>query len=266
MGKIGRALFGTLLGRILLGALIMMGPALVEEAFALNDLLSKPLKLLVEWKAEGTFAGRVKFVALLILYGSPLVVIYAILFKRDNSKTKAMMEEPYRSRHNYAKMIAEVKETVNNRHVPKELKADKIEGLFDSLMDDVCNLFQVQPTEVRAVLVINNNRGKHKLTGWRWGRPCSADQERMDHKAIDMFLETEKTYPIWEKAKEHFDQTDSDTFLFFRNDGTLRLGCLIAIANSIDVESHIDEWEQIVKPFTMLGHMDKLVQFVVNYK
>jgi hypothetical protein len=46
----------------------------------------------------------------------------------------------------------------------------------------------------------------------------------------------------------------------------LRLGCLIAIAHSIDVESHIDEWEQIVRPFTMLGHMDKLVHFVVNYK
>jgi hypothetical protein len=266
MRKFGRALFGTIPGRIFIGALIIMGPALVEELFALNDLLTKPFKLLVEWKAEGTLPGRAKFVVLLILYGSPLAVISAFLFKKDKTESEAPNEEPYRSRNNYAKMIAEVKETVNNRQAPRELKADKIEGLFQALIDDVSNLFQVQPSEVRAVLVVNNNRGKHKLTGWRWGRPCSINQERMDYKAIDKFLETEKTYPIWEEVKEHFDHTDSDTLLFFRNDGTLRLGCLIAIANSIDVESHIEEWEQIVRPFTMLGHMDKLVQFVVNYK
>lgn len=73
----------------------------------------------------------------------------------------------------------------------------------------------------------------------------------------ERFLETEKTYPIWVEVKKHFDHTDSDTLLFFRNDGTLRLGCLIAINDSVDVESRIVEWEQIVKPLTLLGHMDK---------
>jgi hypothetical protein len=249
MKKLRRALFETLLGKMFIGALIIMGTALLEEAFAINEMLSKPFKLLAEWKAEGTFEGRLKFVLLLILYLSPLTVIYALLFKKGTSKQH---EKHYYSRYNYEKMIAEVKETVNNRQAPNELKADKIEGLFRALIDDVCNLFQVQQSDVRAVLVVNNNRGKHRLTGWRWGRPCTPDQERMDYKAIDVFLETERTYPIWEKVKEHFDHSDSDTLLFFRNEGSFRLGCLIAIANSIDVESHINEWEQIVRPFTML--------------
>ncbi|RAV21365.1 hypothetical protein [Paenibacillus contaminans] len=262
MKRFGQALIGTIIGRLIIAAIIIMVPALLEETFALNDWLSKPFKLLAEWKAEGALAGRAKFTVLLLIYGSMLAFAAAFIFNRIKAKTPAAV--PYRSRNNYERMIAEVKEAVNNRQASKELKYEKITGLFDALIDDVCNLFQLQRADVRAVLVVNS-RGNHKLTGWRWGRACSIDQERMDTKAIAKFLETELTYPIWQEVKSHFDHTDSDTLLFIRNSGTLGLGCLIAIADPVDVEAHIGEWEQIVKPFTMLGHMDKLVQFVVKY-
>lgn len=260
MGKIGQVVFGTMIGKTIIWVLlIVMLPAIIEEMFELNHFLSLPFLQLAKWEAVGTFAGRVKFLILFVLYTSPVAILASCLLARRKSAP------PYRSCHDYEKLIADVKETVKNRQAPKELKADKIDSLFDSLIDDVCNLFRVQRSDVRAVLVVNNNRGRHKLTGWRWGRACTPDQDRMDSKAIDKFLETELTYPIWQEVKSHFDHTDSDTLLFFRNSGKLELGCLIAIAGSVDVEPHIEEWEQIVKPFTMLGHIDKLVRFVVNY-
>jgi hypothetical protein len=43
MKKLGQALFKTLPGKILIGALIIMGPALLEEAFAINDMLAKTI-------------------------------------------------------------------------------------------------------------------------------------------------------------------------------------------------------------------------------
>jgi hypothetical protein len=261
MKKIRQAVIGSVLGKLTVWVLlIVMLPAIVEELFELNRFLSLPLGLLADWNTGGTLEGRIKFLILFILYASPVVILFSYLSKRNKPS-----EPPYRSCHDYEKLIADVKETVKDRQAPKELKADKIDSLFDALIDDVCNLFQVQRTDVRAVLVANNSRGRHKLTGWRWGRACTPDQDRMDSKAIDKFLETELTYPIWQEVKSHFDHSDSDTLLFFRNSGKLELGCLIAIAGSVGVEPHIAEWEQIVKPFTMLGHIDKLVRFVVQY-
>ncbi|MFD0590593.1 hypothetical protein ACFQZE_21630 [Paenibacillus sp. GCM10027627] len=264
MKKLGQAVFGTLIGKLVFWAIaLVMLPAIVEELYGLNDLLSAPFKLLSDWQADGALQGRIKFAVLFLLYVSPVALAGSFFISRRSPAPQGA--ELYHSRNNYEKLIAEVKETVKNRQVPKELKADKIDRLFDALIDDVCNLFQVQRTDVRAVLVVNTSRGRHRLTGWRWGRSCSPDQERMDSKAIDKFLETEVTYPIWQEVKKHFDHTDSDTLLFFRNSGKLELGCLIAIAGPVQVEPHLREWEEIVKPFTMLGHIDKLVRFVVNY-
>jgi hypothetical protein len=261
--KFVQAVFRTVPGQIIFWVIVsIMLPAILEELFALNDMLSIPFKHLAEWKADSTLEGRLKFILLFIVYASPIAVIAGFLASRR--KSGEIEVQPYRSRNNYERLIADVKETVNSREATNQLKAEKINLLFDGLIEDVCHLFQVQRSGVRAVLVINN-RGRHKLTSWRWGRACTPDQDRMDYKAIDKFLETELTYPTWEQVKSHFDHTDSDTLLFIRNSGKLGLGWLIAIENSIDLEKHMQEWEHIVSPFTMLGHMDKLVRFVVNY-
>lgn len=265
MKRFGQAVFGTVAGQIIFWVVVaVMLPAVLEELFALNDWLSKPLGRLSEWKAGSTLEGRLKFILLFIVYASPIALIAGFIASRKKPLENDAAVPPYRSRSNYERLIADVKETVSSRDASNELKAEKINLLFEALIEDVCHLFQVQRTGVRAVLVINN-RGRHKLTSWRWGRSCTPDQDRMDYKAIDKFLETELTYPTWEQVKSHFDHTDSDTLLFIRNSGKLGLGCLIAIENSVDLEAHLQEWEHIVRPFTMLGHMDKLVRFVVNY-
>jgi hypothetical protein len=249
--------------------ILVLLPAIVEEMFALNDFLSKPLDFLVQWRASGTFDGRIKFAILLFLYLAPLIILWTALASLAHRHRQQATAPPpqYQSPNDYDSMIADLIETIPDRTVSADLKADKVNRLFDALLDDVSNLFHLNRIDVRIVLVTNDRGGRQRLTSWRWGRETATDQDRIDLKAIGILLETAQTYPTWEQAKEKFPHSDSDTLLFFRNRGELlKLGCLIAISQPVDLESRLEEWGQIVYPFTMLGHMDKLVRFVVNYK
>jgi hypothetical protein len=253
----------TKLGRVLIIILGIMLVSILEEAYDLNQQLSIPFQMLGHWSAEGAFAGRIKFVILLSIYAMPLITLWVIIsvnFKR--------VEEPvsfYQSRFDYDRMIADLVHAVGESAMTDQVKADKVTILFDSLLTDVCELYQLHRNDVRAVITYNDD-GSEKLTSWRWGKVTTSDQDRMDLKAIGTFLETELTYPTWEEAKKKYPSSDSDTLFFIRNRGGLKLGCLIAVANPVNTQSRIAEWSQIVYPFTMLGHMDKLVRFVVNYR
>lgn len=267
MNKIGRYIRSTYWGKALLSVLVILLSAIVQETYHLNKPLSVPLYLFSIWEAPSVLAGQIKFFLLLCIYLSPIIVGSSLLWSfirhpRDASGYKGEYESPY----DYDKLIAELVQAISDRTVSNELKAEKVNILFHALIDDFCMLYGVERSEVRAVLV-RNDRGREKLTGWRWGRPITPDQERMDLKAISMFLETEKTFPTWIDVKEQFPNGDAETLLFIRNKGEqLHLGCLIAVSKPVDTQSRIREWEQIVYPLTMLGHMDKLVKFVVQYK
>ncbi|MCM3671661.1 hypothetical protein M3181_22145 [Mesobacillus maritimus] len=258
----------TKFGKIFLGAIsfiaLVMLPALIEESYSLNNLLSIPLDLLADWETTGTLSGRVKFVLLLLVYLPSILFIILLIFSIFGRKSAG--NEPYQSNYDYGKLIAELSSAVNDRTTSGDLTTSKVHILFNALIDDICKLYNIERNHVRAVIV-RNERGNQKLTGWRWGRSITEDQERMDLKAIATLLETEKTYPTWEQVKKQFVNGDSETLFFIRNTGNeLKLGVLIAVSKQIDTEEHIDEWAQLVYPFTMLGHMDKLVKYVVNYR
>lgn len=254
----------TLIGKMIAAFAIIMLPALVEELFSLNDLLAVPLQSLADWKAEGTFYGRLKFVLLLVVYLPPLVLLWALVaswWKKDEVQVTA----GYQSKNDYDKMIAQLVQAVTDPTVANELKAERVNLLFHALIDDICGLYSIPRHEVRAVLV-GKDRDKQKLTSWRWGRTTTVEQDKMDLKAVAVFLETEKTYPTWENARLNFEYGDSDTMFFIRNKGELQLGILLAVSGKVNTQEKIEEWAGIVYPFTMLGHMDKLVCYVVHYR
>lgn len=262
-----RFLKDSRIGKVILSFIafftLVLVTAIVEEFYSLNAFLIVPLKLLVEWDTTETLAGQLKFVLLALIYLPPL--IFLVLLIHPVIKRTPPLPSEYQSHHDYGQLIGNLSLTVNNS-TSDDVTAAKINTLFTALITDICNLYQLQTSEVRAVIV-HNKRGKQQLTGWRWGRPITPDQERMDLKAIATLLETEKTYPTWEQAKKQFEKGDSDTLFFIRNTGEeLKLGCLIAVSKEVDTQEYLQEWSQIVYPFTMLGHMDNLVRFVVNYK
>lgn len=269
MNKIGRYIRNTFWGKMLLAVLAVILSAIVHEAYNLNKPLSVPLYLLSVWETQSVLTGQIKFFLLLCLYFSPAIVGGSLLWsfiRHSKDEKDEDHQQEYESPYDYDKMIAELVQAISDRTVSNDIKAERVNKLFHALIDDFCMLYGVERSHVRAVLV-RNDRGREKLTGWRWGRPISPDQERMDLKAISIFLETEKTFPTWIDVKEQFPNGDAETLLFIRNKGDqLHLGCLIAVSKPVDTQSKIREWEQIVYPLTMLGHMDKLVKFVVQYK
>ncbi|MFD2612228.1 hypothetical protein [Paenibacillus gansuensis] len=256
------------IGKVLAALVILLATAIFEEMFAWNRVLSTPLALLADWNAAGTLAGRLKFLLLLLSYASPVVVLSAAVTAAFSRRRETAEESnpSYQSTYDYDRMIAELVEAASDRGISNDLKTERVNKLFQALIDDVSTLYNVPTLEVRALLVTNDRAGRHKLTRWHWGRAATQTQLEMDLKAVGIFLETEKTYPTWEGARRQFVNGDSDTLLFIRNKGELKLGCLIAINATLDTEARIQEWAQIIYPFTMLGHMDKLVQFVVNSK
>ena len=268
MKSVGRYIRDTLWGKAVVSVAVIVITVIVQELYSLNEHLSAPLHRLAAWETQSMIGAQLKFFMLFILYLSPIIVMTSFLWSwlRGTEAGSHDGHGEYKSRYDYDKLIAELVQAISDRTVSNELKAEKVNVLFHALIDDFCTLYQVERSEVRVVLV-SNDRGRERLTGWRWGRPITKDQERMDLKAISMFLETEKTYPTWIDVREQFPNGDSDTLLFIRNKGDqLHLGCLIAVSKPVDTQSRIREWEQIVYPLTMLGHMDKLVRFVVQYK
>jgi hypothetical protein len=256
----------TKIGKAILLILGIMLVSILEEAYDLNQQLSIPFQALSHWSAEGAFAGRIKFVILLLIYTMPVISLWVIISANFKSEEDSEESVPfYQSRFDYDKMIAELVQAVGESTITDQVKADKVTILFDSLLTDICELYQLQRNDLRAVITYNDG-GSEKLTSWRWGRLTTSDQDRMDLKAIGTLLETELTYPTWEETKKKYPNSDSDTLFFIRNRGGLKLGCLIASANAVNTQSRIAEWSQIVYPFTMLGHMDNLVRFVVNYR
>jgi hypothetical protein len=62
-------------------------------------------------------------------------------------------------------------------------------------------------------------------------------------------------------------QRGAETVILIRNIGKLRLGLFVAITKSgVKIEENWSEFEQSTYLDTMLGHVDKLVEIVVNYE
>lgn len=268
MKKLTNFFFKSKLGQaftwLIISFFVIMIPALIEELFSLNKLLSKPLIKLGEWETEGNLAGRFKFILLLFFYLPTLILLTFFMthFFNRNKHT----ELHYQPENDYGKLIAELSMAINDSKVSTDLTVERVNTLFNALIDDMCKLYSLKRSDVRAT-IFYRQRGKEKPTAWRYGKSITIDQERLDLLAVATLLETNLTYPTWEDVKEQFENGDSETLFFIRNTGTeFKLGILLSLSVKVDPKPQIKEWAQLIYPFTMLGHMDKVVRFVINYK
>ncbi len=238
-------------------ALAILG-CMINEFYRFSPYLAYPLQRLAEWQPKNPLQSWIDLILLGFIYISALMAVWSILAEWLGPKSKAAAIP-------FEQQFDEMLESLSDPDISHDVIRDRIERLYDALLDQIGLLFKVPRREIRAVLIHYDGNLK-KLESWRWGRNTTPEQDRIDLKAIEILFDQGLTYPVWEDVKEQFPNGDSDTLLLIRNRGNLRLGLLIAISRRVEMKPLMAEYAKLVYPFTMLGHMDKLVDFVLNYK
>lgn len=147
-----------------------------------------------------------------------------------------------------------------------------VKRLFERMIDQMRDIFDLAGSDFRAnairpdpndsLGVIFTNFGFGKTEG------ISEQQKKWDEDAAKFMLEEKfTTHTKWIDFKRQRPRGDAETVILIRNIGKHRLGLFIAITKAnVAIEEKWSEFEQSTYLATMLGHVDKLVEVVVNYK
>jgi hypothetical protein len=159
------------------------------------------------------------------------------------------------------------KETIDSAEVN-----DAVRQLMERIVDRMREIFSLNSGDFRAIAIRPDPSDEKDVifTRMRFGQADAQSelQEEIDKGAAKSMLEEKlTTHTKWLRFKEHRPKGDADTVILIRNIGKLRLGLFVAIRRSdVRIEENWPEFEQSTYLATMLGHVDKLVEVVVNYE
>jgi len=143
--------------------------------------------------------------------------------------------------------------------------------LFERIVDRMRGIFQLDSGDFRAVAIRENPLDENEVIFTNFGfgtfTGLSEQQRKWDLDAARFMLEEKLTTHIkWLEFKRQRPGGDAETILLIRNIGRLRLGLFIVITKpGVKIEENWSEFEQSTYLATMLGHVDKIVEVVVNY-
>ncbi|MEB3103553.1 hypothetical protein [Ferviditalea candida] len=100
----------------------------------------------------------------------------------------------------------------------------------------------------------------------QWGRPVSEQQEEIDLQVINALLGLGVSHSYWDNLDQTAANGDTKAALIIRNIGDFRLGCYFAFLVPVeDLPGKTERLSKGIVPFTLIGHIDKIVQNVVIY-
>jgi hypothetical protein len=147
-----------------------------------------------------------------------------------------------------------------------------VKQLYERIIDRMREIYGLNAGDFRAIAIRpdpNDEKGVI-FTNFGFGKTdgLSAQQKSWDEDAAKFMLEEKlTTHTKWIEFKRQRSRGDAETVILIRNIGKLRLGLFVAITKSgVKIEENWSEFEQSTYLATMLGHVDKLVEIVVNYE
>ncbi|QYR21092.1 hypothetical protein KZ483_25800 [Paenibacillus sp. sptzw28] len=147
-----------------------------------------------------------------------------------------------------------------------------VKQLMERIVDRMREIFSLNSADFRAIAIRPDPEDEKDVifTKMQFGKTddLSEQQKGIDKDAAKFMLEEKlTTHTKWLRFKEHRPKGNAETVILIRNIGMLRLGLFIAITRAdIKIEENWPEFEQSTYLATMLGHVDKLVEVVVNYE
>lgn len=150
-----------------------------------------------------------------------------------------------------------------------------VKDLFERIVDRMRDIYKLNTNDFRAIAIIPDpsTPGDEKgviFTNFGFGKTTglSEQQKVWDLDAAKFILEDKvTTHTKWIEFKRQRPNGDAETVILIRNIGKLRLGLFVAITKpGVKIEENWLEFEQSTYLATMLGHVDSIVEIVVNYR
>jgi hypothetical protein len=232
-----------------------------------NHYFSYPLMRFLAWEPKGTVGQWVYLWGCYLIYSGLFWGIRDVVLRVWSRRKKE--QTILTPRIIYADEIAATI-IMAEKDGDKPATKKQIIKLLKNMADSMAACFGLSSREYRATIVVSDEENAPDLSAIRTGRKLREKQRdlsiEMDALHI-LYRHSDETHTHWTNAKEQFPHGDVEHFVFVRNPGDIRLGCLIAILRKdVDIEGCWSEFLQVSYPFTLLGYVDKIVESVVRYK
>ncbi len=230
----------------------------IQESYVLANLLLTPFTWIQNWQPD----QNNKF---LLLLRYDVILIFYILFIYAIWEIKNIFWGKQKTSRFYEDELAATLEAVYDNNRNRDQVKYQVKSLFDKIVNEIATDCGVSKNRYRAVVVHRDfQQNENKFSNLSWGNEISSQQEQYDRNALEVFLTNNGTIAYWTNVQEQFPNGDVKTYLFVRNLDAFRMGCLLAFSEDIP-KSVLDKLKDKDTPMTLIGHVDKIFDVIVNY-
>lgn len=243
---------------------------IAESMVDINQYLDKPFLWLSQWNPTSPLFRWIDFSALmLLLLGGPFLLWQ--FFKRMVNKSSPFIYPSIL----YEEELSSAVEALDNPDTEKHELQEKMEDLILSVAETVTVTLGLTSSNYRAYVIAGSADGVG-ISWFRFGRQFERAQRK--HESVERILSADeelvirmcqrrKTVSVMRSVQEEYPDSDIHTMIMIRNPGDFRLGLLIAVINpSVQIEVDDSTFLQASYIMRMLGFIDKLVEFVLEYE
>ncbi|KFN04102.1 hypothetical protein D0U04_20860 [Bacillus clarus] len=237
----------------------------IQEAYVVADFLWKPFAAIHNWKLPINSDPNFKLLALLkfdtILALYALFIGAALLIAKSLKNSQSQL-------YSFEEELSAALEAVDNGSLTPDAVNGEVKRLFTRIKKGVSNIVNIDDNKVRAVVAYQDNvTASQVFSKMTWGNSITSQQEKWDEAAMRVLLAGGKSHVFWPHPKSTMPDGDAEAYLLVRNVGEeYRLGILFVF--NVPVTISEDKWNRLMlemAPITLLGHVDKVRNIVVNY-
>ncbi|CAH0343978.1 hypothetical protein [Bacillus sp. CECT 9360] len=243
-----------------------MAAITIQESYVLANILWAPFSAITNWSLPAETDPYYKFISLIRF--DIILFVYAVLITSIVIVFKALFINKKSQPYEFEQELATALEAAYDDSLPTDTVRREVRHLFDQIKKQITNFVGVNENNVRAVMVYQTpGMASPMFSKMTWGSPITQEQKQLDDLAFKLLLQGGRSHTLWPDAKPQLPNGDAESYLLVRNVGDYRLGFLFAFKAKLSLsEEKLDKLKVEVAPITLLGHIDKILNVIVNYR